>query len=142
VIATGTGFLPAVVRGTAWFWGARLLAGALVSWGVPLEAVDAVAWGGAIATGWVLAESLGGAWREGWRLLGAALVIALPEAVAVAADRYATATTLGLVVDVWSVASAVLLRVAGVALVLAALGGAFTWLRRHRLTTAARRSPT
>jgi hypothetical protein len=142
VIALAPGFGTAVITGSAWFWGARLLAGALFAFGMPMSVVEGVSWAGACVAAWVLSDLAGPTWRDAWRVPPAAALVALPEAVAVLVGRYTTARTLGLTVDGWGALAAVVGRLLAVALLLATLAVLLAWVRRQRLTTAAPRSPT
>lgn len=140
MILRGDTDLPAaVLAGSAWFWGARLVAGALLALGGGVRAAQALTWLGVAGAGWVLAPLVAdGAWR---RMAVAALLIALPEAIVVIAGRLTRAATLGLEVSEVSVAADAVLRVAlaTAPLVLAAL---LVHAASRLLTSAGRRSPT
>lgn len=87
--------LPSVVlAGSAWFWGARLAAGALLALGGGPGAAHALAWLGVAGAGRALGPSAAaGTWG---RLLGAALLIALPESMVEVSGRLTRAGVLGL----------------------------------------------
>jgi hypothetical protein len=132
--------LPAVVlAGSAWFWGARLAAGALLAFGSGVRAAQALTWFGVAGAGWVLAPLV--AERAWSRLVVAALLIALPEAIVVIAGRITRAATLGLEMSEASVAADAVLRVAlaTAPLMLAAL---LAHAAPKGLTSAGRHSPT
>lgn len=82
----------AVLAGAAWFWGARLAAGALLALGSGPGVAQALAWLGVAGAGWALAPLAGG-WG---RIVGAALLIALPEAIVAVSGRLTSAAVLGL----------------------------------------------
>ncbi|HEX5632791.1 MAG TPA: hypothetical protein VFX50_06160 [Gemmatimonadales bacterium] len=142
MIGAPPGFVSAVVTASAWFWGGRLLASAFFAFGLPMTMVEGVSWAGAFAAAWVLSVLGGPTWRDAWRLLPAAALVALPEAVTVLFGRYTAASTLGLEVDGWGALAAVATRLLAVSLMLATLALLLAWARRQRLTTAAPRSPT
>jgi hypothetical protein len=132
--------LPAaVLAGSAWFWGARLAAGALLALGSGVRPAQALTWLGVVAAGWVLAPLVAdGAWR---RLVVAALLIALPEAIVVVLGRLTRAATLGLEVSEVSVAADAVLRVA-LATAPLALAAVLVHATSRVLTSAGRRFPT
>lgn len=139
ILRADTDLPAAVLAGSAWFWGARLAAGALLALGSGVRAAQALTWLGVAGAGWMLASLLA---DRGWlRMALAALLIALPEAIVVIAGRLTRASTLGLEVSKASVAVDALLRVALATgpLVLAAL---LAHAMSKALTSAGRRSPT
>lgn len=132
--------LPAaLLAGSAWFWGARLLAGALLVSGAGAGPATVLSWVGVAGAGWVVAR-LG---RDGGAgpAVAVAVLVALPEAVALLMERLTRAASVGLQVDAIALAGDVAWRLvlsAG-ALVLAASCWVAAW---GALTSARRRSPT
>jgi hypothetical protein len=129
----------AVLAGSAWFWGARLAAGALLALGGAPGAARALAWVGVAGAGWVIAPLVATGTRV--RVVGAALLIALPAAIVAASGRLTSAGVLGLRLPLASVLGDGVGRVllAAAPLVVAAL---LVHAVPRALTSARRRSPT
>jgi len=128
-----------VLAGATWFWGARLAAGGLLALGIGPGAAHALAWMGVAGAGWVLAASAAaGRWG---RVVGAALLIALPEAMVQVSGRLTSAGVLGLRVPLPSLVQD---GVGRVLLAAAPLVAAAVLLHSvpRALTSARRRSPT
>lgn len=129
----------AVLAGSAWFWGARLAAGGLLALGSGPMAAHSLAWLGVAGAGWALAPAAaGGTWG---RLVGAALLIALPEAMVEVSGRLTSAGVLGLRVPLPSLVHAGVGRVLLAAAPLA-VAAVLVHAVPRVLTSARRRSPT
>ena len=131
-----------VVAATIWYWGARLLAGALLSVGGSSSLAAVVAWLGVAGAAWRLADDGGRGVRGAAARLPPALLVALPEAVARLLSRYGSAMTLGLAVDHAGAVGGALSTVAAMALLLTLLSAGAAALRAARVTSGWRRFPT
>ena len=130
--------LPSVVlAGSAWFWGARLAAGALLALGGGPVVAHVLAWLGVAGAGWALAPSVG-RWV---RLAGAALLIALPEAMVEVSGRLTSAGVLGLRVPLPSLVPEGVGRVL-LAAVPISVAAVVVHAVARALTSARRRFPT
>jgi hypothetical protein len=132
--------LPSVVLvGAAWLWGARLAGGALLALGSGPGTANALAWLGVAGAGWALAPSAAaGNWG---RVAGAALLIALPEAIVLLSGRLSNAAVIGLRVPLPSLVRDGVGRVLLAAAPLVVAAVLFHAVPRA-LTSARRRSPT
>jgi hypothetical protein len=133
------GDLPsALLAGSAWFWGARLAAGALLSSGVGVGPAEALSWVGVAGAGRVFARlALAGRWAT---VTAAAVLVVLPEAIVMIAGRVGRAAV-GLRTDWGALGADVTARllVSAGTLVAATAACAVVGLA---LTSARRRSPT
>jgi hypothetical protein len=113
--------------------------GALLALGSGPGAANALAWLGVAGAGWALAPSVAAVSRG--RVAGAALLIALPEAIVVLSGRLSHAAVIGLRVPVSSLVRDGVGRVllAAAPLVVAAV---LLHAVPRALTSARRRSPT
>jgi hypothetical protein len=129
----------ALLAGSVWFWGARLLAGALLLSGVGATPAQLLSWVGVAGAGWVFFDRsrLVGGWG---RVALASLLVVLPEALAIVAGRAVRSASTGLRIDATALAVDVAARVLPSAAALVAATGAW-WLLAFA-TSGARRSPT
>lgn len=132
--------LPAtLLAGSAWFWGARLMAGALLASGVGTAPAQLLSWLGVAGAGWVFFDRSGLA--VGWGRVGlASVLVVLPEAVAIAAGRAVRSASTGLRIDASALAVDLAVRVFPSVAALVAATGAW-WLLAF-VTSGSRRSPT
>jgi hypothetical protein len=128
-----------MLAGSAWFWGARFGAGALLSLGSGPGPAHAFAWLGVGGAAWALAPLAGaGSWM---RVAGAALLIGLPEAIVAVSGRLTSAGVLGLRVQLPAVVLDGVWRMLLVSVPLAILALVVHAVPRA-LTSARPRSPT
>lgn len=131
-----------VVAASIWYWGARLLAGALLSAGGTPSLAGVVAWVGVAGAAWRLADDDRRDARGAAARLLPSLLVALPEAVARLLARYGRAMPLGLAVDHGGALGAAVSAVAGMVLLLTLLSAGAAALRAARVTSGWRRFPT